>query len=41
MQDAVDLDRHYRELVDILSERLEQCSDIIEANTILLEKLTS
>ena len=40
VQDAVDLDSHYRELVNILLERLEQCSDIIEENSILLEKLT-
>lgn len=37
-RDIVDLDSRYRELVDILAQRLEQCNDVIEENSIALEK---
>lgn len=39
-RDIVDLDSRYRELVDILAQRLEQCNDVIEENSIALEKTT-
>ena len=40
VQDVQDLDNRYRELVDILAQRLEQCNDVIEENSITLEKTT-
>ena len=38
-RDVVDLDSRYRELVDILAQRLEQCNDVIKENSIMLEKI--
>lgn len=40
MQDVADLDSKYRELVNILLERLEQTYDVIEMNNAILEKIT-
>lgn len=39
IQDVADLDSKYSELVNILLERLEQTYDVIETNSILLEKI--
>ena len=39
VQDVADIDTKYKELVNILVERLEQASDVIAANTEILEKI--
>ncbi len=40
VQDVEELDSRYANLVDILVQRLEQANDVIESNSILLEKIT-
>ena len=40
VQDVEELDSRYANLVDILAQRLEQANDVIETNSILLEKIT-
>lgn len=37
--ESTDLDQRYRELVDTLSDRLQQASDVIESNTVLIANL--
>lgn len=39
VQDVVDLDSKYAELVTLLAERLEQANDVIEANSLILQQL--
>lgn len=38
VQDVADLNSKYTELVNTLSERLAQANDVIETNSLLLEK---
>lgn len=37
--EVTDLDQRYRELVDTLSDRLQQASDVIKSNTVLIANL--
>lgn len=39
VQDVVDLDKKYTDLVNVLVERLEQAADVIATNTEILEKI--
>lgn len=39
LQDVTDLNSKYTELVNILAERLTQANDVIEANSLILEKI--
>ena len=38
VQDVIDLDKKYADLVNVLAERLEQAADVIATNTEILEK---
>ena len=40
VQDVEELDSRYANLIDLLAQRLEQANDVIESNSILLEKIT-
>ncbi len=40
VQDVGELDGRYANLIDLLAQRLEQANDVIESNSILLEKIT-
>ncbi len=40
VQDVEELDSKYANLIDLLAQRLEQANDVIESNSILLEKIT-
>lgn len=40
VQDVEELDSRYANLIDLLAQRLEQTNDVIESNSILLEKIT-
>lgn len=40
VQDVEELDGRYANLIDLLAQRLEQANDVIESNSILLEKIT-
>ena len=37
VQDVIDLDKKYADLVNVLAERLEQAADVIATNTEILE----
>lgn len=39
VQDVIDLDKKYADLVNVLAERLEQAADVIATNTEILEKI--
>ena len=39
VQDVIDLDKKYADLVNVLTERLEQAADVIATNTEILEKI--
>ena len=39
VQDVIDLDKKYADLVNVLAERLEQTADVIATNTEILEKI--
>lgn len=39
VQDVIDLDKKYADLVNVLAERLEQATDVIATNTEILEKI--
>ena len=39
VQDVVDLDKKYTDLVNVLVERLEQAADVIATNKVCLKKL--
>ena len=39
MQDVIDLDKNYTDLVNVLGERLKQAADVIATNTEILEKI--
>lgn len=39
VQDVTDLNNKYTDLVNLLSERLEQANDVIETNSYILEKV--
>ena len=39
MEEIKNLDEKYKNLVDVLVDRLQQANDVIEANTIMLEKI--
>lgn len=39
VQDVIDLDKKYADLVNVLVERLEQAADVIATNTEILEKI--
>lgn len=39
VQDVIDLDKKYADLVNVLAERLEQAVDVIATNTEILEKI--
>ena len=39
VQDVIDLDKKYTDLVNVLVERLEQAADVIATNTEILEKI--
>ena len=39
LQDIADLDSKYTALVNLLAERLEQANDVIENNSMILEKI--
>lgn len=39
VQDVIDLDKKYADLVNVLAERLEQATDVIAINTEILEKI--
>ncbi|MCM1244589.1 MAG: hypothetical protein NC293_02985 [Roseburia sp.] len=40
VQDVEELDSRYANLISVLAQRLEQANDVIESNSILLEKIT-
>lgn len=40
VQDVEELDSRYANLINVLAQRLEQANDVIESNSILLEKIT-
>ena len=39
VQDVIDLDKKYADLVNVLADRLEQAADVIATNTEILEKI--
>ena len=39
VQDVIDLDKKYADLVNVRAERLEQAADVIATNTEILEKI--
>ena len=39
VQDVIDLDKKYADLVNVLAERLEQAADVIATNTEIWEKI--
>lgn len=39
VQDVADMDRRYREMVELMAERLEQANDVIETNSLIIQKL--
>ena len=39
LEDVIQLDEKYANLVAVLSDRMEQANEIIEVNTIILEKV--
>ena len=39
VEDVIDLDKKYADLVNVLAERLEQAADVIATNTEILEKI--
>ena len=39
VQDVIDLDKKYADLVNVLAERLEQAADVIATNPEILEKI--
>lgn len=39
VQDVIDLDKKYADLVNVLAERLEQAADVIATNTEILGKI--
>ena len=40
MEDVIQLDEKYANLVAVLSDRMEQANEIIEVNTMILEKVS-
>lgn len=40
LEDVIQLDEKYRNLVSVLSDRMEQANEIIEVNSMLLEKVS-
>ena len=40
IQDVEELEGRYANLVEVLAQRLQQANDVIESNSILLEKIT-
>lgn len=40
LEDVIQLDEKYANLVEVLSDRMEQANEIIEVNTMILEKVS-
>ena len=40
LEDVIQLDEKYANLVAVLSDRMEQANEIIEVNTMILEKVS-